>query len=87
IGTLSAFLLVSIGVWIMRVKEPGLKRAFRTPWVPFVPIMGIIVCAAMMFGLDEQTWMGFLAWTALGLVVYFFYSRHHSVAGKESTGK
>ncbi len=87
IGTLSAFLLVSIGVWIMRVKEPGLKRAFRTPWVPFVPIMGIIVCAAMMFGLDEQTWMGFLAWTALGLVVYFFYSRHHSVARKESTGK
>lgn len=87
IGTLSAFLLVSVGVWIMRVKEPNLKRAFRTPWVPFVPIMGILVCAAMMFGLDKQTWIGFLAWTAVGLVVYFFYSRHHSIARKEAAGK
>lgn len=83
IGTLSAFLLVSAGVWIMRVKQPGLKRAFTTPWVPFVPIMGILVCAAMMYGLDNQTWMGFLAWTGVGLVVYFLYSRHHSIARKE----
>ena len=84
IGTLSAFLLVSMGVWVMRVKQPGLPRSFRTPWVPFVPIMGILVCAAMMYGLDNQTWLGFLTWTAVGLIVYFLYSRHHSVVRKEA---
>jgi APA family basic amino acid/polyamine antiporter len=87
IGTLSAFLLVSVGVWVMRVKQPDLPRAFRTPWVPFVPIMGILVCAAMMYGLDNQTWEGFLTWTAVGLIVYFLYSRHHSVARKEAALK
>jgi len=84
IGTLSAFLLVSAGVWIMRVRQPELKRAFTTPLVPFVPIMGILVCAAMMYGLNKQTWEGFLVWTAVGLIVYFLYSRHHSVARKDA---
>jgi APA family basic amino acid/polyamine antiporter len=84
IGTLSAFVLVSAGVWVMRINMPDLPRAFKTPLVPFVPIMGVLVCGAMMFGLDERTWQGFLGWTALGLIVYFIYSRHHSVARREA---
>lgn len=70
----------------MRVNQPDLPRAFRTPLVPFVPIMGVLVCGAMMFGLDERTWQGFLGWTALGLIVYFLFSRKHSVARKEASG-
>jgi len=85
IGTLSAFVLVSIGVWVMRVRQPNLQRAFRTPMVPLVPILGAGVCGAMMYGLDERTWEGFLIWTALGLIVYFLYSRHNSAARKESS--
>jgi len=87
IGTLSAFVLVSAGVWILRVKHPEFPRAFKTPLVPFVPIMGVLVCGAMMFGLDARTWQGFLGWTALGLIVYFLYSRFHSVARKEISDK
>jgi len=87
IGTLSAFVLVSAGVWILRVKHPEFPRAFKAPLVPFVPIMGVLVCGAMMFGLDKRTWQGFLGWTALGLIVYFLYSRFHSVARKDSEGK
>lgn len=84
IGTLSAFVLVSAGVLIMRRTQPNLPRAFKTPLVPLVPILGIITCAAMMFGLDRNTWIGFLGWTALGLLVYFLYSRYHSVAQKDA---
>jgi APA family basic amino acid/polyamine antiporter len=83
IGTLSAFVLVSAGVLIMRKTQPNLPRAFKTPLVPLVPILGIITCTAMMFGLDRQTWMGFLLWTGIGLLVYFLYSRHHSIVQKE----
>lgn len=84
IGTLSAFLLVSAGILVIRRTQPNLKRSFTTPFVPLVPILGIITCAAMMFGLDTYTWIGFLCWTALGFVVYFLYSRYHSVAQKDA---
>lgn len=80
IGTLSAFLLVSAGILVIRRTQPNLKRSFTTPFVPFVPILGIITCAAMMFGLDTYTWIGFLCWTAIGFLVYFLYSRYHSKA-------
>ncbi|MEI6695319.1 MAG: amino acid permease [Bacteroidota bacterium] len=78
IGTLFAFMLVSAGVWIMRVKNPELKRGFKTPWVPFVPILGILVCGAMIFGLGWANWIRLFIWMAIGLVIYFAYSRFHS---------
>jgi APA family basic amino acid/polyamine antiporter len=83
IGTLFAFMLVSAGVWIMRVKSPELKRGFRTPLVPLVPILGILVCAAMVFGLGWANWMRLLIWMALGFIIYFSYSITHSKLRKQ----
>ncbi|MCG2617192.1 amino acid permease [Terrimonas sp. NA20] len=77
-GTLFAFVLVSAGVWILRKKEPNIERPFKTPLVPIVPILGIVICAGMIVALDAQTLKVALAWMALGLVVYFAYSRRHS---------
>jgi APA family basic amino acid/polyamine antiporter len=77
-GTLFAFVLVSIGVWILRVKSPQLERPFKTPLVPVVCSLGAIICTAMIVGLDMQTLKVALIWMLIGLVVYFTYSRHHS---------
>ncbi len=77
-GTLFAFVLVSAGVWILRVKSPGMERPFKTPLVPLVPILGAVICLAMIFALDAQTLKVAFAWMALGLIVYFAYSRKHS---------
>ncbi len=78
IGTLFAFVLVCIGVVIMRRSEPSLKRPFRTPLVPVVPILGMIVCGGMIISLDINTQMTALGWMILGLLVYFLYGRSHS---------
>ncbi len=78
IGTLFAFVLVCAGVLVLRVKEPNAKRGFRTPLVPFVPIMGILFCVYLMMGLPEITWLRFVIWLAIGLVIYFMYGRWHS---------
>jgi APA family basic amino acid/polyamine antiporter len=78
IGTLLAFVLVSIGVWIMRKQSPDTPRPFRTPWVPIVPILGAVVCLAMIVSLDSTTIIAALAWMALGLIIYFAYSRSRS---------
>ena len=78
IGTLFAFVLVCVGVWIMRVKNPELPRAFKTPLVPLVPILGIIVCSAMIVSLDPYTIMVAAVWMVIGLVVYFGYSKDKS---------
>jgi basic amino acid/polyamine antiporter, APA family len=78
IGTLFAFVLVCAGIWIMRVKDPGTKRPFKTPLVPLVPILGMLVCTAMIVGLPGPTLLSALAWMVLGLVIYFVYSRYHS---------
>lgn len=77
-GTLFAFVLVCIGVMIMRNTRPDLPRPFRTPWVPLVPILGILVNLGLMLGLDRMTWEAFLIWMGVGLIVYFAYSRFHS---------
>jgi APA family basic amino acid/polyamine antiporter len=77
-GTLFAFILVSAGVWIMRVKNPEFVRPFKTPLVPLVPILGILVCTAMIISLDIQTLKVAGAWMALGLIIYFVYSRKNS---------
>lgn len=78
IGTLFAFVLVCISVIILRKKEPDMKREFRTPWVPFVPIMGVLVCLAMMYGLGWPNWLRLFAWMAIGIIFYFSYGRNHS---------
>ncbi len=78
IGTLFAFILVCAGVWILRRRHPEIKREFRTPLVPFVPILGILVCGAMIFGLGWTNWIRLLIWLAIGLVIYFTYSRKRS---------
>jgi len=77
-GTLFAFVLVSIGVWILRVKSPNLERPFRTPFYPVVSALGALICLAMIVGLDLQTLKVAFIWMALGLVVYFGYSRSRS---------
>ncbi len=78
IGTLFAFILVSAGVWIMRRSNPNIERPFRTPLVPLVPILGIVVCAAMILSLDIRTQLTAFVWMLIGIVIYFAYSRYHS---------
>ncbi|MEO7511809.1 MAG: amino acid permease [Gemmatimonadaceae bacterium] len=78
IGTLLAFVIVSAGVLVLRYREPNLHRPFRTPFVPLVPILSILVCGYMMTGLPLDTWLRLGIWLALGLAIYFFYGRHHS---------
>ena len=78
IGTLFAFVLVCIGVWIMRRIQPTMHRPFRTPLVPLVPVLGVIICSGMIISLDIHTQMTALAWMLIGLVVYFLYGRGHS---------
>ena len=78
IGTLFAFVLVSIGVIVLRRTQPDLPRAFRTPAVPLVPILAVIACVFLMLNLGSLTWWRFLVWMALGLIVYFFYGYRHS---------
>jgi APA family basic amino acid/polyamine antiporter len=82
IGTLFAFVLVCLGVWILRSVEPGMKRPFKTPLVPIVPILGAASCVLMMLGLGETTWLRFFIWLALGLLIYFTYGRFHSVVNE-----
>ncbi len=74
IGTLFAFILVCAGVWIMRVKHPEIKREFTTPLVPLVPILGILVCSAMIYGLGWTNWLRLAVWMVIGLLIYFVYS-------------
>ena len=78
IGTLFAFVLVCIGVWILRVRRPDLPRAFRAPAVPFVSTAGVIVCGSMIYGLGWTNWLRLIVWLAIGLVLYFSYGRKHS---------
>lgn len=77
-GTLFAFVLVSAGVWILRVREPNIQRPFKAPLVPVVSTLGVLVCTGMIVALDAQTLKVAFGWMAAGLVVYFLYSRHHS---------
>ncbi len=78
IGTLLAFVIVCAGIWILRVRKPELERPFKTPLVPFVPIMGMSVSLLMMVFLPWETWLRMIVWLAIGMVIYFTYGRHHS---------
>ena len=81
IGTLFAFILVCIGIWVMRVKMPDLKRSFKTPLVPLVPILGIVVCLFMMVFLPADTWIRLLVWMLIGYDIYLVYGAKHSQLG------
>jgi len=78
IGTLFAFALVSIGVLVLRYKDPKRHRGFRVPLGPVIPVLSVLFCVTLMAGLPIITWLRFFVWLAVGLVVYFFYSRRRS---------
>lgn len=78
IGTLFAFVLVSVGVVILRRTRPDLPRGFRTPLVPLIPVLAVLACLWLMLNLSVETWLRFLIWMVLGLVVYAVYGRTHS---------
>jgi APA family basic amino acid/polyamine antiporter len=78
IGTLLAFVIVCTGVLIMRKTDPNVKRPFKAPFFPFVPLGGIFFCLLLMFSLPSENWLRLLIWLVIGLAVYFFYGRHHS---------
>ena len=78
IGTLAAFFLVSVGVLVLRYTHPDLPRPFRTPFSPLIPLLGAASCLYLMASLPLVTWLRFGVWLALGLLIYFTYSRRHS---------
>lgn len=82
IGTLAAFVLVCGGVIILRQTKPDLKRPFRTPFSPLIPLLGIAFCVYLMLSLPAETWWRFWMWMAIGVVVYFSYSRSHSALAR-----
>lgn len=82
IGTLFAFTLVCIGILVLRKTQPDAERPFRTPFVPLVPILGIIVCVVMMISLPGESWERLAIWLGLGLIIYFVYSKKHSKLNK-----
>jgi APA family basic amino acid/polyamine antiporter len=85
IGTLLAFVIVCFGVIMLRAKRPNLPRPFKTPLVPLVPILGILICGYMMFSLPPDTWIRLIVWMVIGLVIYFGYSVRHSRVGHDAS--
>jgi APA family basic amino acid/polyamine antiporter len=83
IGTLLGFTVVSLAVIVLRQTMPNFKRIFKTPGVPYTPIVSIICCIALLSRLHIRTWIGFLVWLSIGILVYFFYGRKHSVLQNE----
>jgi APA family basic amino acid/polyamine antiporter len=84
IGTLFAFILVSVGVVVLRRTRPDLPRSFRVPAAPAVATLAVALCLYLMLNLTGDTWVRFLAWMAVGFVVYFVYGRRHSVVGRRA---
>jgi APA family basic amino acid/polyamine antiporter len=78
IGTLLAFTIVCISIVILRKTRPEIPRPFKTPWVPFIPILGALICLAQMFALPLETWLRLIVWMAIGFLIYYFYGRKHS---------
>lgn len=78
IGTLAAFVLVCLGVIVLRARQPDLPRPFKNPFNPLFPVLGMVSCAGLMAFLPHTTWLRFLVWLLVGLIVYFTYSMHHS---------
>jgi APA family basic amino acid/polyamine antiporter len=87
IGTLFAFVVVAIGVVILRKSRPDLPRAFRTPWVPVIPILSVCASLWLMINLPAETWVRFGIWMAAGFLVYFLYGRTHSRLARRESGE
>lgn len=85
IGTLFAFILVCIGIWVMRKKMPEIPRSFKTPMVPLVPLLGIVTCLFMMVFLPMDTWIRLLVWMLIGMDIYLAYGAKHSHLGNGTT--
>ncbi len=85
IGTLLAFAIVCIGILFLRYKRPELKRPFRTPLVPLIPILGASICLLQMYSLPFDTWLRLIVWMAIGMLIYFTYSIHHSHLRKKNS--
>jgi APA family basic amino acid/polyamine antiporter len=85
-GTLLAFTLVCVGIVILRRTAPDLERPFRTPWMPWVPILGALICVAQMVGLPVETWVRLFVWLALGMAIYFLYGRRRAAAIRAARG-
>ena len=86
IGTLLAFIIVCIGVMILRVRDPGRVRQFRVPFGPAVPVLGVLSCGAIMASLDGLTWIRLVIWLLIGFAVFFGYGRRHSRLGRARSG-
>jgi APA family basic amino acid/polyamine antiporter len=84
IGTLAAFVAVCIGVIVLRYKRPDLHRPFKTPFMPVVPILGVLGCFWLMSGLSPHTWRYFFIWMAIGLIIYFGYSMRTSALARQA---
>lgn len=78
IGTLASFVMVCVGVMVLRLRQPDLPRPFKNPWNPLIPILGILSCGALMGFLPSSTWIRFIVWILIGIAVYFLYSIRHS---------
>lgn len=87
IGTLLAFIIVCVGIIILRKTEPNAPRGFRTPFVPIIPILGAVVCFMVMASLPFDTWIRLMAWMGIGMVIYFTYGVKHSRARKEKNNQ
>ena len=85
-GTLLAFVMVCMGVLVLRKREPHLNRPFKTPGMPWVPIAGALICFAQMVGLPGETWARLVIWLVIGLAIYFWYGRHGAERMRESGG-
>jgi APA family basic amino acid/polyamine antiporter len=83
IGTLAAFVLVCFGVIVMRYKHPDLDRPFKNPFNPLFPVLGMLSCGALMLFLSPMTWLRFIVWLVIGMIIYAAYSYHHSKLGSE----
>ena len=82
IGTLSAFVVVSVGVILLRIREPDLPRGFRVPGYPVTPVLAIVACVYILASLRWYTWVAFACWVSVVLVYYFVWARHHSALNR-----
>jgi APA family basic amino acid/polyamine antiporter len=83
IGTLFAFVLVCLGIIVLRKTDPAIHRPFRTPWVPVIPILGIVVCTGLMYTLGPANWLRLIIWLIIGVVIYFIYGIKNSKLQKD----
>jgi APA family basic amino acid/polyamine antiporter len=87
IGTLLAFVIVCISILVLRKTSPGLKRPFRTPFVPYVPILGALICFVQMAALPFETWLRLIIWMGIGFIIYFTYGIRKSNLRKSGLRK